>query len=333
MANQVFVGFQSDGSLVQGPNLFPNGNVYGGPQYATNAPSVQSDAMNFSPQKFVPQNFTPHNFSPQNFAPHNFSSQFMAPSAQASQCPISQSQCEQLLSYLSVLKDNSASGSGVPSAHQAATVMATTSDNPSSSNFALNFSASSSLQTLKCFDFPHSSSDNGLFYSSPSSYVPPNSLANFPVPSSSPLKPVLENSASAQPILEILASAPPVLENSASLHPISDPITSIYSTPYGSSDIVLAPTSSPPFCPRRSTRPHDPPTYLKDYFCKAVVSKPAPGLPYYISDHLSYASLGNTFYYFVMFVTAILVEPAFFHQAVKFAEWRATTDKEIAALE
>lgn len=64
----------------------------------------------------------------------------MAPSPQASQCPISQSQCEQLLSYLSVLKDNSASGSGVPSAHQAATVMAAPSDNPSSSNFALNFS-------------------------------------------------------------------------------------------------------------------------------------------------------------------------------------------------
>ncbi|XP_075658726.1 uncharacterized protein LOC142628532 [Castanea sativa] len=31
MANQVFVGFQSDGSMVQGPNFFPNGNAYGGP--------------------------------------------------------------------------------------------------------------------------------------------------------------------------------------------------------------------------------------------------------------------------------------------------------------
>ena len=81
MANQVFVGFQSDGSIVQGPNFFPNGNAYGGLQYATNASGVQSNAMSFSPQKFAPQNFTPQNFSPQ----------FIAPSPQASQCPISQS--------------------------------------------------------------------------------------------------------------------------------------------------------------------------------------------------------------------------------------------------
>ncbi|KAF3955250.1 hypothetical protein CMV_019512 [Castanea mollissima] len=272
MANQVSVGFQLNDSIVQGPNFFPNANVYGGPQYATSASGVQLDAMNFFPQNFVPQNFVPHNFSPQNFTPQNFSSQFMAPSAQASQCPISQSQCEQLLSYLSILKDNSASGSGVPSAHQAATVMVATSDNPSSSNFAPNFSASSSLPTLKCFDFPHSSSDNGLFCSSPSSYLPPNSSADISIPSASTLQPILENSASAQPILDISASAPPVLENSASFHPISDPITSIDSTPSGSSDFVHAPTSSPSFCPRRSTRPHNPPAYLTDYSCKTVAS-------------------------------------------------------------
>ena len=49
MANQVFVGFQSDGSIVQGPNFFCNSNAYGGPQYATDASGVQSDAMSFSP--------------------------------------------------------------------------------------------------------------------------------------------------------------------------------------------------------------------------------------------------------------------------------------------
>ena len=76
MANRVFVGFQSDDSIVQGPNFFLNGNAYGGPQYAANASGVQSDAMSFSPQNFAPQNFSP---------------QFMAPSPQASQCPISQS--------------------------------------------------------------------------------------------------------------------------------------------------------------------------------------------------------------------------------------------------
>ena len=69
MANRVFVGFQLDDSIVQGPNFFLNGNAYGGPQYATNASGVQSDAMSFSPQNFAPQNFTPHNFSPQFMAP------------------------------------------------------------------------------------------------------------------------------------------------------------------------------------------------------------------------------------------------------------------------
>ena len=54
MANRIFVGFQSDDSIVQGPNFFLNGNAYGGPQYATNASGVQSVAMSFSPQNFAP---------------------------------------------------------------------------------------------------------------------------------------------------------------------------------------------------------------------------------------------------------------------------------------
>ena len=63
MANQVSVGFQSDGSIVQGPNFFPNGNAYGGPQYATNASGVQPDAMGFSPLNFAPQNLSTEFFS------------------------------------------------------------------------------------------------------------------------------------------------------------------------------------------------------------------------------------------------------------------------------
>lgn len=184
--------------------------------------------------------------------------------------------------------------------------------------------ASSSLPlTLKSFDFPHSSSDNGLFCSSSSSYVPLNSLANISIPLASSLQPVLDNSTPLQP----------VLDDFTPLSPILDPIPSIDSSPSGSSNIVLAPTSSPSFCPRRSSRPQNPPAYLTNYSCKAVVSKPAPGLPYNISDHLSYENLGNTFYSFVMPTTATPAEPTFFHQAVKSVEWRAAMDKEIAGLE
>ena len=183
--------------------------------------------------------------------------------------------------------------------------------------------ASSSLPlTLKSFDFPHSSSDNGLLCSSPSYYVPSNSLVDISIPSTPYLQPVLENSTPLQPILD---NFPP-------LSPILDPVTSIDSTPSRSSNLVFAPTSSPSFCPRRSTKPHNPLAYLTDYSCKAMVSKPASGLPYNILDYLSYENLGNTFYSFVMLVTATPAKLAFFHQAVKSTVWKAAMDKEIAAL-
>ena len=83
MANQVSGIFQpgnSNGSIGQGQNFFNNGgNGYGVSQFGVNNSGVQSNEMVF-------QNFTP---------------QFQASSSQP-QCPISQSQCEQLLSYLSV---------------------------------------------------------------------------------------------------------------------------------------------------------------------------------------------------------------------------------------
>ena len=84
---------------------------------------------------------------------------------------------------------------------------------------------------------------------------------------------------------------------------------------------------------RRSTRTHHPPSYLADYSCKAVSTKPTSGLPYDISHVLSYSHLGPQFASFVMAVSSVPSEPVSFSQAVQFPEWKAAMDKEIAALE
>lgn len=115
--------------------------------------------------------------------------------------------------------------------------------------------------------------------------------------------------------------------------PTSDTPCSIDLPPSTSIDIDPIPTSCSLVVPKRSTRPHHPPAYLPYYSCKTVVSKPSPGSPYDISDHLSYENLGSTFHSFVMSVTTTPIEPAHFYQAVKSVEWRAAMDKEIAALE
>lgn len=95
--------------------------------------------------------------------------------------------------------------------------------------------------------------------------------------------------------------------------PTSDTPCSIDLPPSTSTDIDPIPTSSSPIVLRRSTRPHHPPAYLTDYSCKTVVSKPSPGSPYDISNHLSYENLGSTFHSSVMFVTATPAEPTHFY--------------------
>ena len=84
---------------------------------------------------------------------------------------------------------------------------------------------------------------------------------------------------------------------------------------------------------RRSTRTHHPSSYLADYSCKAVSTKPTSGLPYDISHVLSYSHLGPQFASFVMAVSSVPSEPVSFSQTVQFPEWKAAMDKEIAALE
>ena len=83
-------------------------------------------------------------------------------------------------------------------------------------------------------------------------------------------------------------------------------------------DLDITPIPQPVEPPlRRSARPHVPPPYLSDYSCKSVVStKPKFGLPYALSDFMSYSHLGSSFKSFALAVSATPSEPVSFHRAV-----------------
>lgn len=75
--------------------------------------------------------------------------------------------------------------------------------------------------------------------------------------------------------------------------------------------------------PRRSTRVPRPPSHLQDYICN---------VSYPIQHHLTYDKLSPSYRDYVLNVSSIY-EPEFYHQAVKFPEWRQAMSEEIAALE
>lgn len=96
-----------------------------------------------------------------------------------------------------------------------------------------------------------------------------------------------------------------------------DPVLSTPST-------QLPTTTEPSHVPlRRSSRPHNPPTYLQDYNCN---------LTYPIQHTLDYTKLPPSYHNYVMQITTIY-EPEFFRQAVKFAEWCKVMAEELVALE
>ena len=78
---------------------------------------------------------------------------------------------------------------------------------------------------------------------------------------------------------------------------------------------------------------HKPPSYLQDYSCKAVGSKPLPGQPYDIFACLTYSNLSKSYKQFVMAIDSTSPYPTSFLEAVQSPEWRAAMDKEIEALE
>lgn len=181
---------------------------------------------------------------------------------------------------------------------------------------------SSMSSNLDNFDFPHIGYVSEFFHSSPSAYEPPNFTSSI-IPSDS--VPILDHS---------------IPTSSDVVSPISDSHCSID-------------PSSPPFSLTSFLFPlklfqlplHQLLLFLGDqldltmhlHISQIILIRQwfptCPGSPYDISDYLSYEKLGSSFHSFVMSVTAILVEPVYFHQVVKSTKWRATMDKEIAALE
>ena len=87
---------------------------------------------------------------------------------------------------------------------------------------------------------------------------------------------------------------------------------------------------------RKSTKSHNPPSYLKDYSCKSVTStpyKPSSGLPYDIFACLTYSNLTKHYKQFVMAVDSTSPDPTSFHEVVQSPNWKYAMDKKIAALE
>ena len=83
---------------------------------------------------------------------------------------------------------------------------------------------------------------------------------------------------------------------------------------------------------RKSTRIYRLPTYLQDYSCSLLTTKPSSSSPYDINDHLSYANLSSSYQVFAL-ATSAEVEPEYYHQAVLSKAWQGAMDKEIGALE
>jgi hypothetical protein len=95
-----------------------------------------------------------------------------------------------------------------------------------------------------------------------------------------------------------------------------------------------------PNSPRKSSRIKHKPGYLHDYHCHLVASSSTPssssssssGIPYAISSFLSYDKLSSNQKHFSLSVSSI-IEPKFYHQAIKHEKWREAMHNEIKALE
>ncbi|KAL4297701.1 hypothetical protein GQ457_12G025000 [Hibiscus cannabinus] len=79
---------------------------------------------------------------------------------------------------------------------------------------------------------------------------------------------------------------------------------------------------------RHSTRVSQKPSYLKQYYCNTTVSKSL----YPIKDYVSSSRLSPEYSFYIANVSSIF-EPAHYHQAVQFPEWKDAMHEELQAME
>lgn len=83
---------------------------------------------------------------------------------------------------------------------------------------------------------------------------------------------------------------------------------------------------------RKSSRQIKKPSYLHDYHCNLAYHKTHTSQthPYPISNVLGYDSLSESYKSYILNIT-MDIEPKFYHQAVKFPEWKQAMDDKIKA--
>ena len=111
-----------------------------------------------------------------------------------------------------------------------------------------------------------------------SSPVPLNSIP-LPTISNDPILPDFPDSAASTSATAECVPLDSSIDTSSFSSLASDTVT----------DPALPHTSPPQI--RKSSRTHRLPTYLHDYSCSLLTTKPSPGSPYDIHNHLSYANL------------------------------------------
>ena len=157
-----------------------------------------------------------------------------------------------------------------------------------------------STSYLDDFVFPHTTIDSVELVPVPCSSSIPYSTS---IPTESDLPDPIDSIGSNVPVepVPIVPTEPVPIDSIGSVVPASS--QSCNPLPCTSSSIVPL---------RSSTRSHNPPSYLSNYTCNSASTKPSSGLPYALSDHLSYSHLGLTFQSFVMAVSSTPSEPVSF---------------------